>query len=98
MVQESIFMCEDKNHKPNNIVYASMSMRNDNKLSIKLPDGDFEYEIIKGEGIQDIAIRDKEIFECSQCDTEYYGDEGYGYYENDILCMDCFVGGDDLSE
>ena len=24
-------MCEDKNHKPNNIVYASMSMRNNNK-------------------------------------------------------------------
>ena len=65
------------------------------KVVITLPDGDFEYEIIKGKGNQDRKIADNEIYRCSSCTGEYYGEDGYERTDDGLMCRDCWQDGDD---
>lgn len=64
------------------------------KIVIKLPDGNFDYEVIKGDGVQNKILADNEEFICSSCNGRYYGDDGFRYYEGEIMCLDCWEDGD----
>ncbi|MDK2819815.1 MAG: hypothetical protein KFW07_03185 [Mycoplasmataceae bacterium] len=64
------------------------------KIVIKLPDGNFDYEVIKGEGVQNKILSDNDEFICSSCNGRYWALDNYKYYDGEIICTSCFEDGD----
>lgn len=86
-LKKKVFDLEEK-------IFDLESQLNRQKIVIKLPDGNFDYEVIKGNGVQNKILNENEEFICTSCDGRYYGEDGFRYYESEILCLDCWEDGD----